>query len=167
MMIHHLPPSRVKGLSEFLKKPLSIRELADLLWPGHRMAKVNAAAVVRELLLGGYVASVGKTDRYEATDIAAPIIANPPWICRYCTLDITGSRRKLWAFSCEGCPDIHRVCRFCRRHLVRATGDFPYEIKLRACPGKIEIPKPKPKERKKKSAEPALRPALAQSEFQF
>ncbi len=158
---NHLTATRVKGLEHFVKGALSAYELGDLMWPGHKMAKVNARAVVRALLLGEYIeltqpmaqASSGDGNdpvRYRATARAAAVIANPPWLCRYCSLDVTNTLRRLGYYPCEGCSELHQVCRWCRKHLIRAVGQFPYKIKLRACPGKIEIPKrPEPKKKEK------------------
>ena len=160
----YLSATRVKGLEQFLKEPLSAYELGDILWPGHRMSRVNGLAVVRELLLGEYIEYVDPLQqgqagdgqdpvRYKATAKAAAVVANPPWKCRYCTLDVSGTLRKLLLFPCEGCRDVHQVCRWCRKFLIRPTGSFPYIIKVRACPGKIEIPR-RPEPKKKSEQKP-------------
>lgn len=146
-----LSTSRVKGLEEFVKQPLSAWELGERMWPGHRMSKVNGRAIVRELLLGEFIEPVnpaqpaepkdgGDPVRYRATAKAATVIANPPWLCRYCKLDTMNSMKRLWVFPCEGCRREHQVCRFCRKHLLKAFGEFPYAIRLRGCPGTITIP---------------------------
>jgi hypothetical protein len=141
----------MRGLEEFSKRPLSAYELGDLLWPKHKMAKVNARAVVRELLLHGLVEAFGGDPiRYRPTDKAPEVLRNPPWLCRYCSLDVTGTLRRLAQYWCRGCPEGHSVCRWCRKFLLRATGEFPYKIQLQACPGKFEIPKrPEPKRKEK------------------
>ncbi len=187
----YLSISRVKGLEQFLKAPLTAEQLGQILWPGHKMAKVNAGAIVRELLLGDYIEIPSKPDfgaasgptglhsptswsgpigpdgpRYRATPKAAAIVANPPWMCRYCTLDIMGTRRRLQRFPCETCTEIHQVCRRCRKHLIRPTGNFPYVVKVRTCPGRIEIPK-EPERKKKDRPTAAPRPYATQTELQF
>lgn len=162
----YLSISRVKGLEQFLKTPLTAEQLGNVLWPGSRMALVNARAVVRELFVGEYIEYANPTGLlFKATAKAAAIVANPPWMCRYCTLDVMGTRRRLQRFPCETCAEIHQVCRRCRRHLIRPTGMFPYVVKVRTCPGRIEIPKEP--ERKKKDPRPAARPYATQTELQF
>ena len=155
-----LSKSRVLGLGQFVKENLSAWELGERMWPGHKMAKVNGRAIVRELLLGEFIELVnpeqeaqpkdgGDPVRYRATARAAAVMANPSWICRYCKLDTTDSMKRLWVFPCEGCKQEHQVCRFCRKHLLKAFGEFPYTIKLRGCPGSIVIP-PRPEKKPKK-----------------
>lgn len=162
-----LSSTRVKGLEHFAKQPLSAYDLGDLMWPGHKMAKVNGRAIVRELLLGEYIEPTqpmmepqpkdgGDPVMYRATEKAAAVIANPPWLCRYCSTDVGGSMRRLYRFLCEGCLEIHQVCRWCRKYLIRPTGEFPYVVKVRACPGKIAIPKrPEPKKKEPESSQPS------------
>lgn len=160
----YLSTTRVKGLEQFVKAPLSAYELGDIMWPGHKMSKVNGRAIVRELLLGEYIRYVDPLQqgqrgdgqdavRYRATEKAAAIIANPPWLCRYCSMDVTHSMKRLWHYPCAGCSETHQTCRFCRKQLLRATGDFPYAVKLRGCPGKVQVQAPPPQKPKKKKQE--------------
>jgi hypothetical protein len=155
-----LATSRVKGLERFINQNLTAWELGELMWPGHRMAKVNGRAIVRELLLGQFIELVdpaqeaqpkdgGDPVRYRATARAAAVIENPPWLCRYCKLDTMNSMKRLWVFECEGCKQEHQICRFCRKHVLKAFGEFPYQIKLRGCPGTVNVP-PRPEPKKKK-----------------
>jgi hypothetical protein len=155
-----LSTSRVKGLERFVEQSLSAWELGELMWPGHRMAKVNGRAIVRELLLGEFIEPVNAAQpaepvngedpvRYRATARAAAVIENPPWLCRYCKLDTMNSMKRLWVFPCDGCGQEHQVCRFCRKHLLKAFGGFPYVIRLRGCPGSVQIP-PRPEKKPKK-----------------
>lgn len=167
----YLSVTRVKGLEQFVKTPLSAYELGDIMWPGHKMSKVNARAIVRELLLGEYIeltqpmAQGSSGDghdpvRYRATAKAAAIIANPPWLCRYCSTDISNSMKRLWHFPCAGCQNQHQVCRLCRKQLLLATGEFPYKVKLRGCPGTVKVAVPvkieKPKKRKEEEVQQDL-----------
>lgn len=148
-----LSKSRVKGLEHFSKEPLTAEELGQRMWPGHRMAKVNAAAVVRELLLGNYIDFVvpgAVPQRFQATPRAKEMIQNQPWLCKYCSLDTTDSMKRLWPYPCVGCESHHQVCRSCKKHLLKATGDFPYVVKLRSCPGAYVIVRAE----KKKKLEP-------------
>lgn len=160
----YLSTTRVKGLEQFVRAPLSAYELGDIMWPGHKMSKVNGRAIVRELLLGEYIELTqpnqeaqpkdgGDPVRYRATSKAAAIIANPPWLCRYCSTDISKSMKRLWHYPCTACTETHQTCRFCRKQLLRATGDFPYTVKLRGCPGTVQIQAPPPKKPKKKKEE--------------
>lgn len=162
-MGNYLSTSRFKGLELFAKETLTAWELGEKMWPGHKMAKVNGRAIVRELLLGEYITRAdlsqaaqpndgGDPVKYRAAAKAASILENPPWLCRYCRLDTTDSMKRLWYFPCNGCSALHQVCRLCRKQLLKAYGEFPYKIKLRGCPGTIAIVPEKQK--KKKEAEP-------------
>lgn len=161
----YLSSSRVKGLERFVGRALSAYELGEEMWPGHKMSKVNGRAIVRALLLGEYIEPVqpmqepqpkdgGDAIRYKATAKAAAIIANPPWLCRYCSTDISASMKRLWRYPCIGCRDQHQVCRYCRKQLLKAVGEFPYAVKLRGCPGTVQIQVRIEKSRKKKEEEP-------------
>jgi len=159
---NYLSTSRVKGLQQFVKASLSAYELGEILWPGHKMAKVNARAIVRELLLGEYIKPVADIDsipgsekcKFHATEKSASILANPPWLCRYCSTDVSNSMKRLWHHPCITCDTQHQACRFCRKQLLKATGDFPYVTKLRGCPGTVSVvQRPIPKLKKKKEVE--------------
>lgn len=159
-----LSKSRFIGLGHLDKEWLTAKQLGQKMWPDHRMATVNAAAIVRELLLADLVIrqrNSGPDDLYRTTEKAAVILKDPSWICRYCSLDTSDSNKRLWHFPCVGCDTHHQVCRFCRRHLTKVVGDFPYTVKLRGCPGSVEVPsrpekKPREKSQKPKDGAPAL-----------
>lgn len=162
-----LSKSRFIGLEHFSRSSLTASELGALMWGAHRMALVNAKAVIRELLLGEFIRVAGGTPSfYVSTERAKPILKDPSWICKYCSLDTTDSNKRLWAYPCAGCETFHQACRSCKRHVLKVTGDFPYTVKARACPGQVEIPKrpeKKPTPSKMKPAPTA--PALAQADL--
>lgn len=157
----HLSKSRFLALGEFDKGALSAQALGERMWGTHKMALVNAKAIVRELLLGEFIESAFGGEVYRATPKAKSILENPPWICRYCSLDTSDSFRRLWSFPCMRCGTGHSVCRFCRKYLLKASGEFPYSIKLRGCPDNVEVPK-RPEPRQKPKAEKATRPWATQ-----
>lgn len=152
-----LSKSRFIGLGHFAAGWLTAAELGQKMWPDHRMATVNARAVVRELLLADLLLAQrnpGAVDRFCATEKAAIILKDPSWICRYCSLDTTDSNKRLWAYPCLGCEGFHQVCRFCKRHVLKVSGDFPNQIvKVRGCPGQVEIPK-RPEKKPKSGPKP-------------
>lgn len=151
-----LSKSRFIGLGLLEKEWLTAGQLGQKMWPSHKMATVNARAIVRELFLADLLIrqrNSGPDDLYRTTERAVPILKNPSWICRYCTLDTSDSNKRLWALPCLTCPEHHYACRYCRRHLSKVVGEFPYKVKYRGCPGTVEIPK-RP-EKKQKSAKPA------------
>lgn len=166
-----LSKSRFIGLRHFSEGWLTAAELGQKIWPGHRMATVNARAIVRELFLQDLLLRQGGEDdespKFCSTERAEIILRDPSWICRYCSLDTTDSNKRLWAFPCAGCETFHQVCRYCKRHVLKVIGDFPYQIKVRGCPGTVEIP-PRP-EKKPKPARtkpsPSSAPALAQADL--
>lgn len=147
-----LSKSRFLGLEHLAKEALTAPELGQKMWPGHRMATVNARAIFRELKVTQLVVPVdGDLERFRATEGAKELLANPSWICRYCSLDTTDSMKRLWDYPCMGCEEVHRVCRLCKKQLLKPTGDFPYVLKVRGCPG--TVPMPLKQEKKKKFEE--------------
>lgn len=154
-----LSKSRFEGLRLLFPTPgLTVRELATRMWGGHRMALVNAKAVLRELHLSNLIIKIttgAEEPRFLSVAEAKPILENPSWICKYCSLDTTDSNKRLWGYPCMGvgCGQHHQVCRFCKKQLLKATGDFPYVVKLRGCPGTVAVTAPARPEKKKKLEE--------------
>lgn len=166
-----LSKSRFEGLKVIQASyPITARELGRRMWGDHKMATVNAHAVVRELLLGDLVLRERgpslPEDRYLPTEKVGPILKNPSWICRYCSLDTTDSNKRLWARPCMNCDEHHYFCRFCRKHLLKATGPFPYTVKVRGCPGTVEIPKrPERRSKEMKPKETTKAPTMVQGDL--
>lgn len=165
-----LSKSRFLGLKHFSLGWLTAAELGQKMWPDHRMATVNARAIVRELLLQDLLLRQGgegdENPHFCATEKAELILRDPSWICRYCSLDTTDSNKRLWAYPCLGCDGFHQVCRYCKRHALKISGDFPSQVvKVRGCPGSVLIPpRPEKKSRGRPKTKPAA-PALIQEDL--
>jgi hypothetical protein len=156
-----LSKSRFEGLKLLSAGWKTAAELGRAMWGDHRMATLNARAIVRELLLADLIlAQRGEVDRFTATEKAKPILKNPSWICRYCSLDTTDSNKRLWPYPCLGCPEHHYVCRFCKKPLLKPVGEFPYAINVRGCPGTVQIPK-RPERKPRKEKKPEQDPVVA------
>ncbi len=161
-----LSKSRFEGLKIIQASyPITAKELGRRMWGDHRMATVNASAIVRELFLADLVLRQRGADlpedRYLPTENVESILKNPSWICRYCSLDTSDSNKRLWVYQCVNCKEHHYVCRYCKRHLLKPVGEFPYAIKVRGCPGSVQIPpraerKPKSTKEKPKDKAPAM-----------
>lgn len=162
-----LSKSRFIGLGHFQKEWLTAPQLGRKMWGDHRMATVNARAIVRELLLADLLLSRGAEEtEFRASEAAAIILRDPSWICKYCSLDTTDSNKRLWVYPCVGCETFHQACRSCKRHVLKVVGDFPYTVKARGCPGQVEIPKrPEKKQTPSKTKPAPTAPALAQADL--
>lgn len=162
-----LSKSRFEALKRFAAGWMTARDLATAMWGDHRMALVNAKAVIRELKLADLLLEQNSSPpKFHSTEKARPILKNPSWICRYCSLDTTDSRKRLWAEPCMTCGEHHYACRRCKRHLILPTGDFPYMLKYRGCPGAVVIPQaPERKSRTKAEKSKEKGPSMVQGDL--
>lgn len=168
-----LSKSRFIGLGHFHSEGwMTAAELGRKMWGDHRMATVNARAIIRELFLADLLLRQGgegeENPKFCSTEKAEVILRDPSWICRYCSLDTTGSNKRLWAYPCLGCDGFHQVCRYCKRHVLKVSGDFPSQmVKIRGC--QVQVPK-RPEKKPKSSPKPDSKgksevPALAQADL--
>jgi hypothetical protein len=95
------------------------------------------------------------------------ILRDPSWICRYCSLDTSDSNKRLWVYPCLGCNGFHQTCRYCKRHVLKVSGDFPsQEPKFRGCPGSVEVPRrPEKKPKKEKPAKTPVEKAVVEGDL--